>query len=166
MPTLPKMRVPPMSGLPIRVRLSYKLEQPVHAATRLRKREIVLDAALKNDGGEFVRILIHEIFHFAWLRAGNPVRLSYEDLLVEEIRRHTRGELGWSAEWRKEALSRRDLSARSRRWREYCCESFCDTAAWMFSGLGRHAEFTLPAIQRARRRRWFKHNGFTSAISV
>lgn len=155
-----------MSGLPIRVCFSSKLDQPVHAATRLRKREIVLDAALKNDGGEFVRILIHEIFHFVWLRVGNPVRLSYERLLAGEIKHHTRGELGWSSEWRKEALSRRDLLARSRLWREYCCESFCDTAAWMFSGLGRHAEFTLPGGQRARRRRWFSHNGLTRAISV
>lgn len=159
------MRLPPLSGQAIRVRFST-LQQTFHAATLLRKREIVLDAALKDDGPELVRILIHEIFHFAWLRAGNPLRLSYEDLVSREIRAHTPGELGWSAEWRKRELSRRDVSSRSRRWREYCCESFCDTAAWIFSGIGRHSEFTLPASERSRRRRWFKESGLTGAIPV
>ena len=28
----------------------------------------------------------------------------------------------------------RDIAGRTRHWREYCCESFCDTAAWLYSG--------------------------------
>jgi hypothetical protein len=40
-------------------------------------------------------------------------------------------------------------------WREYCCESFCDTAAWLYSGVQVHSEFTLAGRYRHRRRVWF-----------
>jgi hypothetical protein len=46
-------------------------------------------------------------------------------------------------------------SGRTRRWREYCCESFCDTAAWLYSGMRRHPEFALAAQFSAPRRAWF-----------
>ena len=96
----------------------------VHAGTFLRRREIVLDAGLLACPGELARILIHELYHFVWLRLDNHTRRSYEDLVAEEIRKSARGELGWSAEWRKWDLRRADPAGRTRRWREYCCESF------------------------------------------
>jgi hypothetical protein len=120
----------------------------------MRQRKIVLDRALLDTPREFGRILAHELFHFVWLRLGNPVRHDWERLLAAEIRSGARGELGWSAESRKRALSRADRVRRTRRWREYICESFCDTAAWMLSA-GRHAEFTLAAAARRARRQWF-----------
>jgi hypothetical protein len=86
---------------------------------------------------------------------GNPARLSYENLVCAEIAVRARGELGWSAEWRKDALNAPDIAGRTRRWREYCCESFCDTAAWLYCGAARHPEFTLGARWRNRRRSWF-----------
>jgi hypothetical protein len=129
----------------------------VHAGTFLRRREVVLDAALLRSPRELARILVHEIFHFVWVRLGNRTRRSYEDLLREEIRRGAKGELGWSAERRKRVLRRRDMEGRTRCWREYACESFCDTAAWLFGGARRHAEFTLPPGFRRRRRAWFCH---------
>jgi hypothetical protein len=101
---------------------------------------------------EFPRIFVHELFHFVWLRAGNPLRLAWEGRMRDEYRARARGELGWSAEWRRLALSKGDVAARSRRWREYCCESFCDTAAWLYAGVRRHGEFRLAARFRARRR--------------
>src|ERR1035441_9078694 len=55
------------------------------------------------------------------------------------------GELSVSAEWRKRALRAADIDGRTRRWREYCCESFCDTAAWLYSARELHEEFTLGA---------------------
>ncbi len=55
---------------------------------------------------EFPRIFVHEVAHFIWLRLGNPARLRYEDLVRAEIAAGARGELGWSAEWRKDALGR------------------------------------------------------------
>ncbi len=55
---------------------------------------------------ELARILVHELFHFAWVRLGNPARRSYEALVREEWKRRARGELGWSAESRKRALSK------------------------------------------------------------
>jgi hypothetical protein len=138
----------------------------VHAASLIRQRRIVLDAALRKKPAELKRILIHELFHFAWVRLGNPVRRSFEDLLRKEVGERARGELGWSAEHLKVALRRQDCVLRTRRWREYVCESFCDTAAWRLGGVSRHEEFTLPAGSRRHRGAWFERTRLTSRISV
>ena len=127
----------------------------VHAASFLRERRIVLDAALKSKPRELDRILTHELFHFAWLRLGNPKRRSYEALLDAEIRRRIPGELGWSAERVKESLSREDcVSGAAGDGASTYVKSFCDSGAWLLSGRGRHAEFTLPAATRLTRRGW------------
>ncbi len=131
--------------------------EEVHAASSVRGREILLDRALFRDPLELKRILIHELFHFAWPRVGNAARREFDELLQAELRRRARGELGWSAEWRKEALRSDDPATGSRRWREYVCESFCDTAAWLLVGRRRHEEFTLGARHRERRRDWFRN---------
>ena len=115
---------------------------------------------------EFARIFVHELFHFAWLRLGNAKRRSYEQLVARELRRRVSGELGWSAEWRKSALTARDRRERTRKWREYCCESFCDTAAWIYAGVRKHAEFTLAAAGREGRREWFRKSGLDEGISI
>ncbi|MEO8370023.1 MAG: hypothetical protein ABI806_12555, partial [Candidatus Solibacter sp.] len=124
---------------------------PVHGGSFLRERRIALDC----ERSEFPRIFVHEVAHFIWLRLGNAARLAYEDVLRAEIAQRARGELGWSAEWRKNALQLDDVAGRSRRWREYCCESFCDTAAWLYSGVPRHLEFTLAQRCCRRRKAWF-----------
>lgn len=129
--------------------------QPVYAATFIRKREIVLDDSLRGRSKELARILIHELFHFAWVRLGAAGRRSYESLLIREWNRRTRGELGWSAESRKNALIR-EAPVPNRQWRDYVCESFCDTAAWVYSGLRRHTEFTLAGRYRTQRAEWFR----------
>ena len=115
---------------------------------------------------EFPRIFVHELFHFVWLRAGNPVRRAFEELLRTERAAGARGELGCSAEWRKQQLKPRDAAARSRRWREYCCESFCDTAAWIYSGVETHPEFTLAARYGERRRSWFRKTLETGPLLI
>lgn len=138
----------------------------VHAGAFLRKRELILDSGLISRPSELARILIHEIFHFAWVRLGNARRRSFEELVRAELRRGARGELGWSAELRKNRLKPADVRDRSRRWREYLCESFCDTAAWRFAGLRHHTEFTLDAVNRARRRRWLRRAGLEACIPV
>lgn len=138
----------------------------VHAGSFLRERRIVLDAALKRQPRELARILIHELFHFAWVRLGNPQRRRYEDLLQGEIRKRVGGELGWSAERLKAALRRADRTRRTRAWREYVCESFCDSAAWLLAGRGGSEEFTLPPGARRARRAWFEQARLTLQISV
>jgi hypothetical protein len=143
-----------MSGAPIRLQRVPglgDLHGPVHAGSFLRERRIAFDCTQ----AEFPRIFVHELFHFVWLRLGNPVRHSWEALLSAERRSGEEGELGWSAEWRKTALRRIDVARRTRAWRLYCCESFCDTAAWLYGGVARHGEFTLAANLRRTRRRWF-----------
>ena len=130
--------------------------QEVHAASFLDKRLIVLDRALLARPRELKRIWIHELFHFVWWRLGNNRRLSWEQFVLREVRARASGELGWSAEWRKRALTPADYRARTRRWREYCCESFCDSAAWLLSGVSTHGEFTLPREHRAARRKWLR----------
>lgn len=129
---------------------------PVHAATFIRQRLIVLDAGLLESDAELRRIVLHELFHFVWVRLGNPVRRSFEQLLAGQ--RSSRGELGWSSEYRKQELTPRDVRLRSRKWRKYCCESFCDTAAYLYARSRRHAEFTLPERQRRKRIDWFGKN--------
>jgi hypothetical protein len=138
----------------------------VHAASFLRQRRIVLDSALRRRPRELRRILTHELFHFAWLRLGNPRRREWEALLRREISGGVRGELGWSAESVKAALTRADRVGRSRRWREYVCESFCDSAAWLFAAYGKHDEFTLPASARRARRDCFARLRLHREISV
>ena len=128
---------------------------PVFAGSFIRKREIVLDRELERRPRELARILIHELFHFVWVRLGNPLRRSFEKLVAAEWKRHARGELGWSAELRKKAIAGARPS-RSTLWREYLCESFCDTAAWYYSAGRRHPEFTLAARHRNRRAAWFQ----------
>jgi len=126
----------------------------VHAASYLRNRRIVLAAELLGDPRELRRIFLHELLHFAWLRLANTDRANWEAVIREEWRGKARGELGWSAEWRKQRL-RAGWSSR-RRWREYLCESFCDTGAWVCGRVGRHEEFTLGKTWRNRRRRWWR----------
>ncbi len=121
--------------------------QPVLAGSFLRRREIVLDADLIDDDAERARILIHEIFHFVWLRLGNPSRAAWGEVIEAERKAHARGELGWSSEWRKRELAP---------WPEYVCESFCDSAAWLYAGLPDHDEFTLAVRWRDKRRAWFE----------
>jgi hypothetical protein len=158
-------RLPAVEGRPIRIHMSPGLKDrrgPVHAGSFLRERRIAFDCEAR----EFPRIFVHEIFHFVWLRLGNARRRLYETLVAEELARGARGELGWSAEWRKGELAEVDRFGRTRRWREYCCESFCDTAAWLYAGMPPHAEFTLAVRHRERRRRWFRKIVESRGLSI
>jgi hypothetical protein len=158
-------RLPPLAGEPVRIVRARDLRDrrgAVHAGSFLRPRCIAFDCTSL----EFARIFAHELFHFVWLRAGNPARRSYEELVKGECLAGVPGELGWSAEWRKQKLAAGDVRARTRRWREYCCESFCDAAAWLYSGTGSHPEFTLPARLRPGRRIWFAGFVKRAALSI
>jgi hypothetical protein len=146
--------LPPLSGRPIRVELRRSLG-PHLAATHIPRRVVLLDSELLAQPGEFERILVHEIFHFAWVRLSNQTRRSWEDVLAKEFTVRARGEMGWSAEWRKNKLRHSDVRGRTPRWRRYACESFCDTAAWLYAGLRRHGEYTLAMDSRRIRRSWF-----------
>jgi hypothetical protein len=149
-------------GDPVKIRYRANLTDtagnPAHAGTSIRGREIILDPELKKRPGRHRRILLHEYFHFAWVRLGNPRRVAWEAFLKAEWESRVRGEAGWSAEWRKRKLSARDVNERSRFWREYCCESFCDTAAYV-TGLHKdHSEVTLAPSRRRARAAWFRRN--------
>jgi len=146
--------LPIFSGRPIRVDIRKSLGAHI-AASSIRGRVIHLDSSVFARHGEFERILIHELFHFCWVRLSNRHRRDWESVLSSEFSNHTRGELGWSAEWRKETLGPSDARARTPGWRRYACESFCDTAAWVYAGIRVHDEFTLPAKARAARKKWF-----------
>jgi hypothetical protein len=120
-------------GQPVEIRYSRDLVDtagnPAHAATFIRVRLIILDAELTENPAEHERILLHELFHFTWVRSSNSLRHNWEKLLHREWNERARGEAGWSAEWRKQELKPADPDNRTRKWREYCCESFCDTLA-------------------------------------
>lgn len=158
-------RLPELRGRPLhleRIRDLQDTRGPVHAAAFLRERRIAFDCS----AAEFPRIFVHELFHFVWLYGGNQLRWSFEDVIGAECRSHERGELGWSAQWRKDAIQRSDLRNRGRRWREYTCESFCDTAAWLYSGVPRHSEFTLSERCRKSRREWFERELEPRGLSI
>lgn len=164
-----RKRLPPLEGRTLHVRFLPSLTvgsgklysnrqcgQPVYAGSYIRKREVVLDRELQRHPNELARILTHELFHFAWVRLSNQLRRSYESLLRREWQQHARGELGWSAESRKRAFRGAPPNSGNPKWREYICESFCDTAAWLFSGVRRHTEYTLSARHRRLRATWFQ----------
>jgi hypothetical protein len=123
----------------------------VYAAAMVKKRELFLDSSLLDHAPELIRIFAHEVFHFVWGRIGNETRRSWEALIRAERRRRMTGELGWSAQLYKNKLA----IDSGRVWRDYLCESFCDTAGWYFSGVQTHDEFTLPVTARRKRARWF-----------
>lgn len=144
-------------GRPVRIRYRANLRDAAgneaHAATSIPARLIVLDPELKKDAREHRRILLHEYFHFVWVRLGNPRRREWEKHLTREWKAKARGEAGWSAEWRKKKLSAAGVAGRSRPWREYCCEAFCDTAASIY---GRdRSEMTLAPLRQRARAEWF-----------
>lgn len=141
---------------------------PLHAASFIPQRYVVLHRRLFRRRVELGRILYHELCHFVWPRLGNPLRKSYEAVVRAEIGKGTRGELGYSSEWRKEKLlqesrsGERPLSRPARLWREYVCESFCDTASYVLLGSERrsgHSEYTLNRTAKERRRRWMAQEG-------
>jgi hypothetical protein len=158
-------RLPPFSGEPVRIEMKAGLRDhqgAAHAGSFLRDRRIGFNCNRR----EFRRIFVHEVFHFVWVRLGNPSRWSYEELLLRELAAGASGELGWSAEWRKHALVSADWRNRGRRWREYCCESFCDSAAWLYSGIEAHAEFTLARRFRNFRQEWFAGIAKAGPLSI
>lgn len=137
--------------------------QPVHAGSFIRKREIVLETELRADAGELARIFTHELFHFVWIRIGNSRRKAYEALLRREIDSRARGELGWSAESRKCGMSALETD---RAWRAYVCESFCDTAAFLYSGCRKNDEYTLAPRWRRIRKEWFAATFGRRGVSI
>jgi hypothetical protein len=154
--------LPALSGRPIRVELRKSLG-PHHAATFIPRRLILLDRGVLTQKGDFERILIHEIFHFAWVRLSNETRRDWRNFLASE---KSHGELGWSAEWRKQKLAPSDARTNSLKWKRYARESFCDSAAFLFSGLKQHDEFTLPLASRRARRAWFEKNVASRPIAI
>ena len=131
------------------------LGAPVHAAAFIRKRLIVLETDLFAQTDRLRLILVHEIFHFAWVRLSNGERRGFADLLVTEMQDKARGEMGESAGVKKRFLqSRSPVDRQSRLWRDYICESFCDSAAAFFSGTAVNEYLTLAGRWAKRRRAW------------
>lgn len=145
--------LPELSGSPIYVRALAQLTASrgrllsgrpttgtaVHAASFIRDRRIVLDSALLRSPQTFRLILTHEIFHFVWALLGNSKRQEFARLLEREFAARAIGELGESAAVKKSA---RPMPG-TRAWRDYVCESFCDTAAFICVPLERSLAYTL-----------------------
>lgn len=133
---------------------------PVHAAAFIRKRAVVLEADLFSEADRLRSVLIHEIFHFVWARLGNRQRRAFADLLRNEMQGRARGEVGESSGVKKQSLQKRvSLGPSSRLWRDYVCESFCDSAAAFFSGETANEHFTLAERWAKRRYQLLLHTG-------
>jgi hypothetical protein len=138
----------------------------VYAGSFLRQRRIVLDELMLRTPRVLERIFVHEVFHFVWSKLGNKLRSSWEQLMLEEFECGSEGELGWSAESMKQNLTAADRLNRTRRWRDYICESFCDTAGWVFGSATRYSEMTLGRGERDARRRWFREHVSERPLSI
>ena len=159
------MGLPAIAGRPISVCVGSELSvcrgkllsgmtgrgNPVYAASFIRNRQIVLETTLLANKPAFKLILLHELLHFVWARLGNRRRQSFEALLQHEHLRHARGELGESSLVKKERCR-----AGFHCWKDYVCESFCDTGAWFYSGVNEHEAFTLASRWRKKRAHWFR----------
>jgi len=131
----------------------------VYAATYIRRRKMVLETSLLADPAALRFIFVHELFHFVWVRLGNKTRDEYSGLLLAEIARRARGELGESSAVKKAEL--RDdhgVLPSSALWRDYVGESFCDSAACLFTGRTVHEGPKLAKRWTAIRRDWFGKN--------
>lgn len=128
---------------------------PVHAATFIRQRKIILETALLASADRLRLIFAHEVFHFVWVRFANSSRRVFSELLSTEIGKGARGEIGESSGVKKaQVLARHPHSQNSALWRDYVCESFCDSAAAFLSGAKKIDDSTLAKSWTALRRRW------------
>jgi hypothetical protein len=133
---------------------------PVHAAAFIRKRIVVLETGLLAQTDRLRLILIHEVFHFVWVRLGNGQRQAFADLLADELRAKARGEVGESAGVKKRLFQEQSsFAVPLRLWRDYVCESFCDSAAAFFSGVVDKEHCTLAARWAKRRYEWLVRAG-------
>jgi hypothetical protein len=130
--------------------------RPLYAASFLRERRIVLEENLASETGDLRLILAHELYHFAWWRLGNNRRAEYDSLLRTELTASAAGELGESSSVAKQEHVSRGFALGGNFWKHYVCESFCDTGAWLFSGVDEHRCFRLAAKWRIRRASWFR----------
>ena len=119
----------------------------VYAATFIRRRHIVLETSLLRRPTLFRRILQHEVFHFVWVRLNNLLRDEFAVLLETECQFRVRGELGESASVQK-------CDPTHSKWRNYVCESFCDTAAAFYAGTPPRLPYQLASRWRTRRQNW------------
>ena len=159
----PAVRVPTLRGTPIRVVLEAQLTasrgrllsgspqfgHPVHAASFIRQRKIVIETQLLGQPELFRFILLHEIFHFVWARLGNGKRAAWTRIIEREREVEAKGELGESASIKKSLRPQPG----TRLWRDYVCESFCDSAAHFYSGPVHPCK--LEHHWKAIRRCWF-----------
>jgi hypothetical protein len=159
------MGLPAMQGSPITISFQPELTEyrgkllsahpelgtAVHAASFIRERRVVLERELLTNPALLRLILVHEFFHFIWPCLSNELRESYSGLLETELGSGARGEIGESSSVRKDAFA-----AGGRCWKEYVCESFCDTGAWLYSGIERHRTFRLAIRWQKARRNWFR----------
>lgn len=138
------------------------------AVSYVRERVLVLHRRLLRQRWLGQRLFYHELCHFLWPRLAAGARRRYLKHLRRELAQAVRGELGYSAQDRKRRRLRRVRSGSA--WREYACESFCDTGAYALAraaGLGarlRSVEFTLaPRHRPGRLAAWQRALGRSSA---
>lgn len=166
--------MPPLAGSPISISFRPHLTAhrgqlisraagrgtAVYAASFIRQRKIVFDASLLANPRQFRFFLIHEIFHFVWARLGNPKRSEFARLLAREFAGGARGEMDESSALSKERLR----TCSPQRWRDYVCESFCDTAACLYAG-GR-SNTSLARRWRKHRQTWFRALTGSQILSI
>ena len=141
--------LPRLSACRGRLLSCEKRGTPVYAGSFIRHRSIILESALLRTPRLLRAILVHELSHFVWIRLGNGARKSFAFLLEQEQLGKACGELGESAAVHKAGLTKSPLPKDSRQWRDYVCESFCDTSAAIFVP-------DAPCLGPPLAQRWFR----------
>ena len=147
-------------------------DRSTQAVSYVREKVIVLRQRLFRQRWLGQRLFYHELCHFLWPRLGVRARKRFVRHLECERARGLRGELGYSAQYRKARLLRNTGAGakhlfrtifQGQAWREYACESFCDTGAYALARAAgsrpalRSVEFTLGARRRpARLAAWWR----------
>ncbi len=147
-------------------------DRSTQAVSYVRERVIVLRQRLFRQRWLGQRLFYHELCHFLWPRLGVRARQRFVRHLARERARGRRGELGYSAQYRKARLLGKTGAGAKHlfrtvfqgpAWREYACESFCDTGAYALAQAAgsrqalRSVEFTLAARHRpARLAAWWR----------
>jgi hypothetical protein len=163
-------RLPQLAGRPISVSFQPDLAAcrgqllsrasgrgtAVYAASFIRQRKIVFETSLLENPAQLRFFAVHEIFHFVWARLGNAKRAEFARLLAAEMAHGARGELGESSAIQKARTGPKERGKFPQRWRDYVCESFCDTAAWLYAGVHVRNAGLLARRWHKRRKAWFE----------
>ena len=157
----------PLTGRPIEIRYQANLldtaGNAAHAATFIRDRLIVLDEDLQKDSrGARCAFCSMNCCTSSGCGRETGAASHGKTSCAKNGKRAFAANADGRPSGARMQLRAVDVRVRTRAWREYCCESFCDTGAW-FCG-GGEKEVTLAPALPARPSAHGLHVSWTAAV--